>query len=163
VDGLIRQALGALGDDFATSTHLLAGQEITYLSPRDGEFNVTVGYCLTDELLLVGFEESLLEHCVQQLKAPGAAGTLAASEVLRTSRKHAAGDLVLESLLNVRAFKQRLGGLSWIDNLDMGRRACTNIDRSVKIDYPTLLSILSSKRVLSSRFRVPNKYVGKVT
>ncbi len=111
VDGLIRQALGALGDDFATSTHLLAGQEITYLSPRDGEFNVTVGYCLTDELLLVGFEESLLEHCVQQLKAPGAAGTLAASEVLRTSRKHAAGDLVLESLLNVRAFKQRLGGL----------------------------------------------------
>ncbi|MHC4375209.1 MAG: TPR end-of-group domain-containing protein [Planctomycetota bacterium] len=111
VGGLIAQALGALGDEIATSKHLLAGQEITYLSPRDGEFNVTVGYCLTDDMLLVGFEEALLEHCVKQLKAPGAEGTLAASEALRASRKHAAGELVLESFLNVEAFKQRVGGL----------------------------------------------------
>lgn len=111
VGGLIAQALGAMGDEIATSKHLLAGQEITYLSPRDGDFNVTVGYCLTDDLLLVGFEESLLEHCVKQLKAPGAQGTLAASEALSSSREHAAGELVLESFLNVQAFKQRLGGL----------------------------------------------------
>lgn len=111
VGGLIAQALGAMGDEIATSKHLLAGQEITYLSPRDGEFNVTVGYCLTDDMLLVGFEESLLEHCVKQLKSPGADGTLAASEALRTCRKHTAGELVLESFLNVEAFKQRLGGL----------------------------------------------------
>lgn len=111
VDGLIAQALGALGNEIVTSKHLLAGQEITYLSPRDGKSNVAVGYCLTEDMLLVGLEDSLLEHCIEQLKMPGAEGTLAASKALRTSRKHAAGELVLESFFNVAAFKQRLGGL----------------------------------------------------
>ncbi len=35
--------------------------------------------------------------------------------------------------------------------------SCTNRYTSAWVCYPTLLSALSSKRVLSSRFRVPNK------
>lgn len=111
VRGLIQQALGSVGNEIVTSKHLLAGKEITYVHPRDDNFSATMGYCLTDDLLLVGFEEELLEACVRQLDTPGAQGTLAASAALRQSQAHAQGQPVIESFFNVAAFKSRLGGL----------------------------------------------------